>query len=506
MTIRRPTAQDLRRLAAANHFEITDGEMAAFQAMIPGLFASYDALAQMPEERAPLRYPGRDAGARPSPEQDPYNAILRRCQLRGATGGKLAGKRIGLKNNICVAGMPMTCASLLLQDYIPDSDATIVTRMLDEGAEINAILNLDDFAFSGAGDTSAFGATLNPHSAAHLAGGSSGGSAAALYYDDIDITIGGDQGGSIRIPASFCGVVGHKPTHGLVPYTGIVGIDNTFDHAGPMARTVYDAALLLEVIAGKDPLDPRQGDEVPVQPYTAALEGGASGLRVGVLTEGFGLPESDLAVDYRVRRALRLMAELGASVAEVSVPWHGRAGGVVWGLMAEGATALLQTGGAGRHFEGRYNPGLAQALGQGRRAQGNDLPPTVKLVLLVGSYMTESYHSRMYAKAQNMRRQLRAAYDDALSRCDVLAMPTTPMPAHRNDAGGDPYAVLSHGWDMLANTAPFDMTGHPAISIPCGKTADGLPVGLMLVGRRFDDATVLRAAHAFEQAGDWQTL
>ena len=506
MTIRRPTAQDLRRLAQANHFDITDQEMAAFQSMIPGLFHSYDALAQMPEERAPLRYPSRDPGTRPAPEADPYNAILRRCQLRGATGGKLAGKRIGLKNNICIAGFPMTCASLILEDYIPDADAPIVTRMLDQGAEINAILNLDNFAFSGAGDTSAFGPTLNPHSPAHLAGGSSSGSAAALYYDDIDITIGGDQGGSIRIPASFCGVVGHKPTHGLVPYTGIVGIDNTFDHAGPMARNVYDAALMLEVIAGKDPLDPRQGDDVPTQPYTDALETGASGLRVGVLTEGFGLLESDLAVDYRVRRALRLMAELGAKVTDVSIPWHAQAGGVVWGLMAEGATALIQTGGSGRHFEGQYNPGLAHALGQGRRAQGNDLPPTVKLVLLIGTYMTENYNSRMYAKAQNMRRQLRAAYDDALSRCDVLAMPTTPMPAHRNDANGDPHAVLSHGWDMLANTAPFDMTGHPAISLPCGKTADGLPVGLMLVGRRFDDATVLRAAHAFEQAADWQTL
>ena len=505
MTIRRPTSQDLQRLAEANNFDITDAEMQAFEAMIPGLFQSYDALAQMPEERAPLRYPGRDAGTRPTPAQDPYNAILRRCLLQGATGGKLAGKRIGLKNNICVAGFPMTCASKVLEDYIPDSDATIVTRMLDEGAEINAILNLDNFAFSGAGDTSAFGPTLNPHNTAHLAGGSSGGSAAALFYDDIDITIGGDQGGSIRIPASFCGVVGHKPTHGLVPYTGIVGIDNTFDHAGPMARTVYDAALLLEVIAGKDPLDPRQGD-VPVQPYTAALTGDASGLRVGVLTQGFGLPESDLAVDYRVRRALPLLAELGATVADVSVPWHARATGIVWGLMAEGATALLQSSGTGRHFEGLYNPGLAHALGQGRRAQANDFPPTVKLVLLIGSYMTERYNSRMYAKAQNMRRQLRAAYDEALTQFDVLAMPTTPMTAHRNDANGNPRAVLSHGWDMLANTAPFDMTGHPAISIPCGKTAEGLPVGLMLVGRPFDDATVLRAAHAFEQSADWQTI
>ena len=227
---------------------------------------------------------------------------------------------------------------------------------------------------------------------------------------------------------------------------------------------------------------------------------------MGVLTEGFGLPESDPAVDFRVRRALRLMAELGMQIEDVSVPWHSKANGVTWGLIAEGAAALLQTSGTGRHFEGLYNPGLAHALGQGRRAQANDFPPTVKLVLLIGSYMTEQYDSRMYAKAMNMRRELRAAYDEALSRYDALAMPTTPMTAHRNDAGGDPYAVLHHGWDMLANTAPFDMTGHPAISVPCGKTAEGLPVGLMLVGRRFDDATVLRAAHAFEQAADWETL
>ena len=505
MSIRRPTTQDLRRLAEANHFDITDDEMRAFESMIPGLLDSFDQLAQLPEQRPVLRYPSRDAGTRPSPEDDPYNAILRRCTLKGAAGGKLAGKRIGLKNNICVAGFPMTCASLILEHYIPDSDATIVTRMLDEGAEINSILNLDNFAFSGAGDTSAFGPTLNPHNTGHLAGGSSGGSGAALYYDDIDMTIGGDQGGSIRIPASFCGVVGHKPTHGLVPYTGIVGIDNTFDHAGPMTRTVYDAALLLEVIAGKDPLDPRQGD-VPVQDYTGALAGGASGLRVGVLTEGFGLEESAPQVDEKVRQAANRLAELGADVQDVSVPWHSKANGVIWGLIAEGATALLQSSGTGRHFEGQYNAGLAQALGHGLKSQGNDLPPTVKLVLLIGSYMTENYSSTMYAKAQNMRRELRAAYDDALAQYDLLLMPSTPMPAHPNDANGDPHAVIDHGWDMLANTAPFDMTGHPAISVPCGKTTEGLPVGLMLVGRHFDDATVLRAAHAFEQSGDWETM
>ena len=505
MTIRRPTSQDLRRLAEANNFEISDDEMEAFESMIPGLFESYDSLVQTPEQRPALAYPSRDAGVRPSREEDPYNAILRRCILRGSTGGKLAGKRIGLKNNICVAGFPMTCSSRILEHYIPDADATIVTRMLDEGAEINAILNLDNFAFSGAGDTSAFGPTLNPHNTDHLAGGSSGGSGAALYYDDIDMTIGGDQGGSIRIPASFCGVVGHKPTHGLVPYTGIVGIDNTFDHAGPMTRTVEDAALLLEVLAGKDPLDPRQGD-VPVQDYTGALGRGAGGLRIAVVSEGFGQAESDAGVDLKVRQAANRLAELGATVEEVSIPWHANASGVVWSLIAEGATALLQSSGTGHGFEGAYNTGLAQALGQGRKAQANDFPPTVKLVLLVGSYMMEHYNGQMYAKAQNLRRELREAYDDTLAQYDLLLMPTTPMPAHANDSEGTPQGIMNHAWDMVTNTAPFDMTGHPAISIPCGKTPEGLPVGLMLVGRHFDDATVFRGAHAFEQSGEWETM
>ena len=505
MTIRRPTPQDVQRLAEANNIALTQGELSAFEQLIPGLFDSFDDLAQLPEQRPPLRYPNRDPGSRPDREDDPYNAILRRCYIRGATSGRLAGKRIGLKNNISVSGFPLTCGSRILEHYVADSDATIVTRMLDEGAEINALLNLDNFAFSGAGDTSAFGPTLNPHSLDHLAGGSSGGSAAALYYHDIDMTIGGDQGGSIRIPASFCGIVGHKPTHGLVPYTGIIGIDNTFDHAGPMTRTVADAALLLQVIAGKDPLDPRQG-EVTVQDYVGALATGADGLRIAVVPEGFGLSQSDPEVDAKVRQAANRLAELGATVDDLSVPWHARAGAISWGLIAEGAASLLHMSGTGRHFEGQYSTSFAQALGQGLRAQSNDLPPTVKLTLIIGSYMTAEYSSVMYAKAQNLRRDMRAGYDQALSQYDLLLMPTTPMAAHRNDAGGVPKAVIDHAWDMLSNTAPFDMSGHPAISVPCGKTSEGLPIGLMLVGRTFDDATVLRAAHAFEQSGDWETM
>jgi len=504
MALRPPTAQDLHRLAEENHFQLNDEELESFQALIPGIFQAYEVLDRMPLPKEPLKYRDRDPGQRPSRQEDPLNAIVRRCALKGATSGKLAGKRFGLKNNICVAGMPFNCGSLVLDGYTADSDATIVTRLLDAGAEVVATLNLDNFAFSGAGDTSAQGATLNPHNPGHLAGGSSGGSAAALYYDDIDITIGGDQGGSIRIPASWCGVVGLKPTHSLVPYTGIVGIDNTFDHTGPMARTAADAALTLEVIAGKDPLDPRQG-EVPDQPYTEALGRGVEGLRVGVLTEGFGLAASEPGVDAAVRKAVGVFGELGASVSEVSVPSHREAGGIVWGLLAEGGAALLRSNGMGHGWAGLYNTSLIETLGKALHAQSNDLPPTVKLVLLMGSYMGQQYHGRMYAKAQNLRRVLRADYDQALAQFDVLAMPTTPMTAHKYEPDLGTQAMVSHGWDMLDNTAPFNMTGHPAISIPCAKLG-GLPVGLMLVGRHFDDATLLRAAHAFETHTDWETL
>ena len=504
MPYRLPTAEDLLRLAETNYFELSEEELSAFQALIPGLFDNYELLDRMPMPREPIKYRDRDPGYRPSRQEDPFNAVIRRCALRGAASGKLAGKRFGLKSNISVAGMPLTCGSLVLDGYAPETDATIVTRLLDAGAQVVANLNMDNFALSGAGNTSSYGAVLNPHNPEHLAGGSSGGSAAALYYDYIDITIGGDQGGSIRIPASWCGVVGLKPTHGLVPYTGIVGIDHTYDHAGPMARTSADVALTLEVIAGKDPLDPRQG-EVPVQPYTEALERGASGLRIGVVTEGFGHDVSEADVDAAVRKALRVFNDLGAQTTDVSIPEHTEGPGIVWSLLVEGNAALFRSNGMGYHWQGLYNPELATTIGKFRKAQSNDLPPTMKLVLLIGTYMAERYHGATYAKAQNLRRVLRASYDRVLEQVDLLAMPTTPMKAHRYRPDTDIEGLISYGWNMVGNTAPFDMTGHPSISIPCGKS-NGLPVGLMLTGRHFDDATLLRAAHAFEQRVNWETL
>ena len=503
MALRLPTDKDLQELAQTNHFRLSEEELAAFQQQMAGMFEPYERLHQMPEPRDPLKYQSRDPGRRPPREEDPFNAIIRRISLKGAPSGKLAGKRIGLKNNIGVAGMPMTNASLVMEGYVADADATIVTRLLDAGAEIVALLNMENFAFA-SGNTSAFGPILNPHNPEHVAGGSSGGSCAALYYDDIDITFGADQAGSIRIPAAWCGVVGLKPTHGLVPYTGIFGLDHTVDHAGPISRTAADAALTLEVVAGKDPFDPRQG-QVPLQPYTDVLSRGVSGLRVGVLSEGFGREASESDVDEAVRNAVDQFVELGADITEVSVPEHSDAAAICWPILVEGTNALIQSNGMGYHWQGLYDPALVESLGKSLQAQSNDLPATLKLVLLVGTYMSEKYHGQMYAKAQNLRRVVRAAYDRALEQVDVLAMPTSPVKAPKQTE----LEVLGTGgqgaMDLAGNTAPFNATGHPALSIPCGKS-DGLPVGLMLVGRHFDDATLLQAAHAFEQHVDWETL
>ena len=504
MTVRPPTKEMLQELAELNHFSLSGKELEDFHEIISDLFDGFHKLEQMPSNLPVARHGERRSGNRPSPAEDPYNAIVRRCRVTGATSGVLAGRKVGVKDNVGVAGIPMTCGSLVMKGFVPDVDATVVTRLLDAGAEIVAVLNMDDFAFSGAGDTSAYGPTLNPYSLRHLAGGSSGGSAAALFYDDISMTLGGDQGGSIRIPAAWSGVVGLKPTYGLVPYTGVVGIGSTFDHTGPMTRTVAENALMLEVIAGKDPMDPRQGD-VKTAAYTEALVGGVKGLRVGVVSEGFMQEGAQDDVNESVRQAVAEFERLGAKVSEVSIPEHLDYQPVFFGISLGEATATFNANGLGFGWEGLYNEGLGSALGKFRLTQGDDLPPTLKVTLLTGTYLNTVYHGMFYAKAQNLRRLWRAAYDRALASFDVLVMPTTPMKAHPLIQGADSRDLLDHAWGMLTNTAPFNATGHPALSVPCGKS-DGLPVGLMLVGRAFDEATLYRAAAAFEENVDWESL
>jgi len=498
MAIKPPTTEEIRELARASHIELTSAEVdslvKAVNARIP-LLERVDGFKSDPSPSV-ARYPDRDAGAPMNRKEDPLNAIVRKVHIAGASSGKLKGKRIGLKDSVCVAGIPATGGSHVLQGYIADMDATIVTRLLGEGAEIVAMLNMDDFALSGNGKTSAYGPALNPVNPEYCSGGSSCGSGAALSYDWIDATIGTDQGGSIRIPSSWSGVVGLKPTYTLVPYTGVMSIDPSLDHVGPMTKNVRDCALMLEVMAGKDPLDPRQ-HEVPIERYTESLDRGVKGLRLGILREGFEHPGAESDVNDCVRKGAAALEKLGATVQEISIPEHRDAADLLFAIVPEGMMWLADTALQSTHFNGIYNPSLANFFAANLPSRGSKEAITVKQTLVLGRFAARRFNGSIYAKAQNYRPKLRALYNEALKRCDALVMPTTPMKAPRQDSDA-PYS-------MITNTAPFNMTGHPGLSLPCAMS-QGLPVGLMLIGRHFEDGTLLKIGYAFEQSVDWRKV
>jgi amidase len=499
----RPTRNDVERLARSAGFEIAETEAEEYLLLTEYLLGVLDELAERPG--APVETDGRESGRAPSPGEDPLNAVVRWCRVAPPREGILSGKRVALKDSIAVAGLPMTCGSRVFAGYVPERDAVVTERILEAGGEIVAITNMDDLAFSGGGDTSAYGPTLCPFDRTRTAGGSSSGSAAALWYDGIDLAIGTDQGGSIRVPAAWCGVVGLKPTHGLVPYTGIVGIDQTLDHAGPLARSVEETALLLQAISGRHEEDPRQG-ATPDADYVAAVAAAREdlrGIRIGAVGEGFGEEVgADPVVVDAVRDALGRLGELGADVREVSVPEHLQAGAVAFATFIEGMTALVDGGGNGYHWPGRYAPDLARALDAGLAQRSDDLSPQVKVTLLVGRHLRERYRGAVYARAQNLRPRLRAGYDRALNEVDVLVLPTTPGLPHPVAPSLSIADRVQRGWAVLANTYPTDLSGHPGLTIPAAET-EGLPVGVMLIGRRFEDATLLSLARTYERRYGW---
>ncbi len=501
MVPKTPTIDELRSIAFESGFRLSDEDLHFFQGLMIPTLESYGRLDQMQESSPDLEFP-RTTGYRPSPEDNPFGAWYVRCSIKGGSGGVLVGKRVAIKDNVCVAGLPMMNGSSVLEGYVPQMDATVVTRILNAGGEIVGKSVCEHLSFSGSSFTSDSGPVRNPHDSGRSAGGSSSGSGALLAAGEVDIAIGGDQGGSIRIPASFCGVYGLKPTYGLVPYTGIFPIEMTLDHTGPMGRTVEDVARLLEAIAGEDGLDPRQVNP-RVEPYLDALDDKVNGLRIGIVRDGFDWPGmSEVDVDQAVEAAAQEFVKLGATVKSIAVPLH-RQGVDIWnGIAVEGTVSTLINGnGMGLNWKGKYNVSLLDAFARGRASRPNDLSETVKEVVLLGRYMQQRYHGRYYAKAQNLAPMLKRAYDSALEECDVLVMPTTPMTATplptAETSRAQRYELTLN---MLNNTAPFDVTGHPAMNVPCGRSGK-LPIGMMLVGRIGDDATLLRTAHAFEQTG-----
>ena len=504
MTVQRPTLSQMQDVVTELGMSMSDSRIMEFMDVMQGTLDAYDLVDSLPDYLPPVLYP-RTAGYRPTGEENPMNAWYVKTEIKGAPRGPLLGRSIALKDNVCLAGVPMMNGASTLKGYTPDLDATIVTRLLDAGATIAGKAHCEYFCLSGGSHTNATGPVHNPHKHGYSAGGSSSGSGALVGSGQIDMAIGGDQGGSIRMPASFCGCYGMKPTHGLVPYSGIMPIENTIDHTGPMTQNVMDNALMLEVIAGADGLDPRQYD-VKTDRYTAAVGRGVSGLRIGVIKEGYEQPGAETDVSDKVRAAAETLRGLGATVDEISVPWHMH-GTAIWTPIAlEGLTQQMMLGnGMGTGWEGLYTTSLLE-YHSNWRTRADELSDTLKVSMLIGQFHLKHTRGRYYAKAQNLSRQLRDEFNKVFASYDLLLTPTTAMkapPIPPADASLELWC--QRAFEMITNTAPFDVTGHPAMSVPCGMS-DGLPVGLQIIGRRYDESTIYRAASAFEQAGDWRDM
>lgn len=499
MPIDKLTAAALAQIAAEAGIGIAEADIATYEAVVDGLLDSWNRVEELYSDLA-LSVPER-SWVRPDEGHDELHAWYVQTELNETQSGPLAGRRVAIKDNVSVAGVPMMNGSRTVDGYIPSEDATVVRRLLAAGATIAGKATCEDLCFSGGSHTSKPTPVRNPWDTSRSAGGSSSGSAALVASGQVDMAVGGDQGGSIRIPSSYCGIVGHKPTFGLVPYTGAFPIEQSIDHLGPMARTVEDAAGMLNVIAGVDGLDPRQPDSVAAVDYVDALRRPATGMRIGVVSEGFALANSDAAVNDTVRGAVENLRAAGLTAEDVSIPWHTH-GPAIWDVIAvEGATWQMIDGNAyGMNWKGYYDPDLIAHYGHRWREDPRQFSETVKLVIMAGRHALRTQYGRHYAMARGLEARLAAAYDSALERFDVLVMPTLPITATglpAPDAGlGD---ILGRALEMIGNTAPFDVTGHPACSVPAGLV-DGLPVGLMIVGKKFDDATVLRVAHALETA------
>lgn len=410
--------------------------------------------------------------------------------------GPLVGVPMQLKDNLSTKGVPTTCASRMLEEYAPPYDATAAVRLREAGAVLLGKGNMDEFAMGSSSETSAFKVVRNPWDASRAPGGSSGGPAAAVAAGLAPYALGSDTGGSIRQPAALCGVVGLKPTYGLVSRYGLIAFASSLDQIGPITRSVEDAALVLNAIAGHDPMDSTSIPS-PAPDYADGIAGGVRGLRVGVVPEYLGEGIAP-AVAESVKAAVAVLESLGASVEEVSLP-ASRAALAVYYVIApsECSANLARYDGVKYGYSDQRADGMWAALDATRR---NGFGPEVRRRILMGAYaLSAGYYDAYYKKAQQVRTLIRREFRDAFRRVDVLALPTAPTTAFEIGAIVDP--VVMHANDVC--TIPANIAGIPGVSVPCGF-ADGLPVGLQLLGPHLSEAALLRAAYAYERATEWR--
>jgi amidase len=441
-----------------------------------------------------------ETGWAPTADEDPYGAWAWKCDIAPTNEGVLSQLRVSFKDHLSVAGLPQGLASPPLADFVADMDATVVTRALGAGARVTGKNVMNGFM-----DASA--PPINPHAPDRMAGGSSSGSAVAVAAGEVDVSFGGDQGGSIRIPAAYCGVVGLKPTFGLVSHYGATfGFEPSLDHVGPIAGRVEHVAAALQAVAGYDPHDPRQNRSVPAGiDVLAPIRDGIAGTRIAILTEGFDEP-IEAGVREAVFAATRVLADLGAEVSTVSIPEHRRIDAPYAALSYEGTLAIYTTALFGMGARVDYPIALSAAVATMWREHADDFPPRIKLNQIVAQLARSRFSGAAYYHAHNQRAAYIRAYDQALRTVDVLLMPTVrtvaPLRPDPTELVAPVADLARRNWirqPVTHNTKPMDYTGHPALAIPCGRV-DGLPVSMQLVGAYYAEGTLLRVGHAYQEA------
>ena len=497
--LRRPSADEVERLAALDEVELAAGEAEELQPVVAAIVAAAAAALAFEEPR--LHAPVREWWTPPA-EENPYNAFITRCRAEGAAGGLLAGRSVGVKDNISVAGVPTSNGSRL-PSFTPAVDAVVVERILAAGGTIVGKLNMDDFGAAGTGETSAFGPPRNPINSAYSAGGSSGGSGAAVRSGECDLALAVDQGGSGRIPAAFCGLVAAKGTHGLVPSQGVTHIDHTIDCVTPIACTVRDAALMLEAVSGADARDPQWvRGPVATARYTKAEAAGVEGLVIGIVDESCSTRYCVSAVLDGVERAAAALRAEGASIERFSLPLWERALAIFQPYIGCLVSNMFRSENEGYGHLGEIDAERIAWFGRVRREHSVDLAKQVKSWLVADRYLHELSANAIYARLHNLRLRVRREISAALERYDLLLTPTLPITAPRLWEGPASFADIAARTSaaLCFNTAPLNLSGHPALSVPSGADADGLPTGVQLVGRYWGEAQAFRAAFALERA------
>ena len=419
---------------------------------------------------------------------------------RGDDLGSLAGVVVAVKDNICTRGIRTTCSSRMLENFVPPYDATVIERLKAADAIIIGKTNMDEFAMGSTTETSYFGATHNPWDLSKVPGGSSGGSAAAVIAEETTVALGSDTGGSIRCPASYCSVIGLKPTYGLVSRYGLIAYANSLEQIGPLTRSVEDCALLLSVISGHDSRDSTSVD-LPAKDYLKNLPDNMRGIKIGLPREFFGEGIED-AVKDAVLKAIDKLEDLGASCFEISLPMMKYALAAYYIIaMSEASSNLARYDGLRYGYRDENARGNFDEVFSRNRREG--FGAEVRRRIILGTYaLSAGYFEQYYIKALKIRTLIRRDFERALKDADVIVGPTMPLlPFNLGERIDDPLKLYM--CDIL--TVPANLTGCPAISIPCGFK-NGLPVGMQIIGRPFDEDTILKVAYAFEQSTNYHKL